>query len=55
MGNQEMKSVIERYCPIVKRNVAVEITPSSQKSNCLHSHDCFKKHGECKNTIINEK
>lgn len=54
--NDGLKSVTERYCPVVKHNVPVEVTHCSGKetgSRCLNSIECKKELGECKNGFMN--
>ncbi|HEX3027260.1 MAG TPA: hypothetical protein VHR42_08580 [Clostridia bacterium] len=52
MSNQEIKTVVERYCPVIGKNVAVEISRTGQsKPSCLNSHDC-ETSGGCKNKLF---
>lgn len=57
MSDQEgIKSVIEKYCPVVKHNVAVEVTRCGYKelgSCCLNKETCEKQSGGCSNSFIN--
>lgn len=55
MTDKGIKSVVEKYCPVVGHNVAVEVTScgySELSSNCLHSHDCERERGGCTNSIF---
>ncbi|HEX2939392.1 MAG TPA: hypothetical protein VHO66_10840 [Ruminiclostridium sp.] len=51
-----IKSVIEKYCPIVKHNVAVEVTRCGHtelSSRCLNKHNCEQENGGCSNSLFN--
>lgn len=55
MSGEGIKSVIEKYCPVVGHNVAVEVTRcgySEYNSNCLHGYDCERERGGCTNSIF---
>lgn len=50
-----IKSVIEKYCPVVKHNVAIEVTRCGHKelnSQCLNKANCEKQLGGCTNNLL---
>lgn len=49
-----LKMIVEKYCPVVSRNVAVEISGGGESACCLHKGACGPEHGECKNRFLNE-
>ena len=51
MGN-EMKMIVEKYCPVVEKNVAVEVSGAHNSACCLHSHICREERGGCKNRFF---
>lgn len=55
MEAKRYKTVVERYCPVVGHNVAVEVSHMSGKDNgsCLHSHNCERERGGCSNSFFN--
>ncbi len=52
MGN-ELKAIVERYCPVVGRNVAVEVSGRDENACCLNMHNCSEERGGCENRIFN--
>ena len=53
-----IKTLEERYCPIVGRNVAVEVfhaKPHSGKLCCLNAYECNNQYGGCKNKRLVHK
>jgi hypothetical protein len=53
--SEKTRMVIERYCPIVCRNVAVETTSEidgQTQHTCLELHSCVNEHGGCKNRYL---
>lgn len=53
MGN-ELKTITEKYCHVVGRNVAVEFSGKKNSACCLNEHNCSKEHGGCQNKIFQE-
>lgn len=54
-GAEGIKTVIEKYCPVVGHNVAVEVTRRGHTelgSTCLRKHECELERGGCTNSIF---
>jgi len=55
------KSIILRYCQVVKHNVVLELDGNPEKQNkksenltcCLNSQKCLNDRGGCTNKILN--
>ena len=55
------KSMILRYCPVVKHNVVLELDGDLETQNkrsenltcCLNSQKCLNDRGGCTNKILN--
>jgi len=46
----DFQSIIERYCPVVEKNVPVEISyqkTGTKCESCLRKHLCMQEHGTC--------
>ena len=48
--SNELKTIVEKYCPVVGRNVAVELSGAS--ACCLNDHACREEYGGCKNKLF---
>ena len=47
--------IVENYCPIVGRNVAVEQSLNDKNTCCLNAHACQNEYGGCKNKLFNKE
>jgi hypothetical protein len=45
-------AIVEKYCPVVGRNVAVEVSARSENACCLNAPACREEHGGCTNTLF---
>jgi hypothetical protein len=50
--SNELKTIVEKYCPVVGRNVAVELSGFKGSASCLNDHTCQKEYGGCKNKLF---
>lgn len=50
--SNELKTIVEKYCPVVGRNVAVEFSGRMGSACCLHNHACREERGGCKNSLF---
>lgn len=54
MEKLKIKALTERYCPVVRHNVALEL-PQEEPAGapvCLNLHNCQREHGGCRNRLI---
>jgi hypothetical protein len=54
MERKKSKTLTERYCPVVCRNVALELPQEGPHGEpvCLNLHNCMQENGGCRNKLI---